>query len=72
MSLSVLTLRPPGTLSQRLPRTEWPAALADTDDVSRYLDVISPDADALHSWIKEYRGLYEEFVDGQLRARTAL
>lgn len=51
---------------------QLPAALAKTANVSMYLEVTSPDAEALHGWIEGYRDLYEKFHDSQLEACTAL
>lgn len=52
--------------------TRFPAALANTENVSMYLEVTSRDAEALHSWIGGYRDFYEKLQDSQPKACTAL
>ncbi|KWU47324.1 hypothetical protein RHOSPDRAFT_23902 [Rhodotorula sp. JG-1b] len=65
----------PAEVAKRLclsPVIQLPVALAKIDNVSMYLEVTSPDAEALHGWIEGYRDLYEKFQDSQLKACTAL
>ena len=73
MSPGVLTPSPPRTPSQRLPpMTRFPAVFANTANISMYLEVTSPDAEALHGWIEGFRDLDEKFQDRQLEDCTAL